>query len=536
MGRKQKQVAISSSLPAPTGGWNVRDSIANMDKSDAVILINFFPRTTDVQFRYGYSLHATDIPGQVETLIAYNGAATETLFAISNGEVYNATSGGSVGAADLSGLSNSRWQYINISTTGGNFIEMCNGADAVHTFNGTTWTDQSAAITGAAASSTFIGINLHKNRVWFTQVGTLTPYYLPTQSITGLAVAFDLRAYCPHGGFLMAIDTWTIDAGYGVDDLAVFVTSQGDVAVFRGTDPATASTWALVGVWYIGAPIGRRCMMKYAGDLLIITEDGLQSMSAALQSSRTNPKSSLTDKIRDQMSIAVQLYGDNYGWETVLFPPENMLLMNVPVETGGIQQQYVMNTITGAWAPFEGWDANTFTLFSGNQLYFGGNTFVGRAWNTNADNGTAIEGKALQAFSTISKEGQVKEFTMMRPTFFVNAVASIQGNINVDFDLSLPTSPLSVSPIEGGTWDSAIWDTSNWAADLSLSRSWQGATGSGYYGAPFISIRSVPSFTGSLWDAGIWDIALWSTTLDLAEGLRLNWLSTEVVMRPGAII
>ncbi len=263
-------------------------------------------------------------------------------------------------------------------------------------------------------------------------------------------------------------------------------------------------------MYYIGAPVGRRCLIKYGGELLIITEDGLYPMSGALQSSRMNPKTALTDKIQNEMSIAVESYGTNYGWQLELFPPENMLLMNVPVATGNNQEQYVMNTITGAWCKFTGWNANCFTLFSDDQLYFGGDTFVGRAWNTNADNATAINATGLQAFSYFGNPGQVKRFTLMRPTFYVNGNISIQGSISVDFDQSAPESALTTTPINEALWDSGTWDISLWADNLTLSRLWQGTTGVGYSGAPRIAVQS--------------------------NGFRLQWLATEIVLEPGAIL
>ena len=117
----------------------------------------------------------------------------------------------------------------------------------------------------------------------------------------------------------MAVATWTIDGGQGVDDLLVFVTSWGEVIVYKGTDPSSASAWALVGIWQIGAPVGRRCFMKYAGDLLIICQDGVYPMSGALQSSRVNPKVALTNKIQLAVSEAVTSYGSNFGWQLIQF-------------------------------------------------------------------------------------------------------------------------------------------------------------------------------------------------------------------------
>ena len=55
-----------ASLPAPVGGWNARDSLANMAPPDAVTLDNLFPGVSSVSLRGGYSKHATGMTGQVE--------------------------------------------------------------------------------------------------------------------------------------------------------------------------------------------------------------------------------------------------------------------------------------------------------------------------------------------------------------------------------------------------------------------------------------------------------------------------------------
>ena len=51
--QRGRQVSESFSLPAPVGGWNARDSAANMSELDATILVNWFPETTDIRVRKG---------------------------------------------------------------------------------------------------------------------------------------------------------------------------------------------------------------------------------------------------------------------------------------------------------------------------------------------------------------------------------------------------------------------------------------------------------------------------------------------------
>lgn len=168
-----------------------------------------------------------------------------------------------------------------------------------------------------------------------------------------------------------------------------------------------------------------------------------------------------------------------------------------------------MNTINKNWCKFTGWEANCFELYN-DGLYFGGNGFVGRAWNTNADNGTAIAGTVQQAFNYFKTPGQTKRFTMMRPVLRTNGMPSIQGAINTDFNTAAPTSNLATVTITGARWDTAIWDTDVWQDTLVVSKNWQGATGVGYSGG----------------------VRLDSST----NGLQLEWVATDVVMENGGVL
>ena len=42
----QKFKAKTASIPSPIGGWNARDSLANMAATDAVTMNNWFPTPT----------------------------------------------------------------------------------------------------------------------------------------------------------------------------------------------------------------------------------------------------------------------------------------------------------------------------------------------------------------------------------------------------------------------------------------------------------------------------------------------------------
>lgn len=506
-GVTRRQVSKTASVSSPVGGWNARDPLAEMKPTDAVILDNFFCTPYDVRVRYGYSTWATGLSGTVETLASYSPpSGTVQLFACSGGNIYNVTTAGAVGAAVQSGLTANRWQHVNFGTAGGNFLYLVNGADAPRYWDGAAWTN--AAITGVTPAN-LINVTAHKARLWFCEKGSLTAWYLPTLSISGAATAFPMSSLFNRGGYLMAVGTWSLDAGYGMDDYWVAVTSEGQVAVYKGTDPASASTWALIGIYDIGAPIGRRCLTKYAGDLLVICRDGLAPLSKALMSSRVNSQEMLTDKIQHVMSDYVTTYGANFGWETTLYPNENMLFVNVPISSTA-SYQLVMNTISGAWSRFIGWNASTFELH-GDLIYYGGTGTVYKAWDTLADNSTNITFEAQQAFSYFGNAGQLKQVKMLRPVLSFSGLPTVLLGVNADFDQTRPIGPISTPRYAWGLWDSATWDSSLWGSDdLVINRDWQTSFAMGYCIAAHM--------------------------VGAGQSFQLRWASTDFLLQSGGVV
>lgn len=514
-GLVQGNAARVASVPAPVGGWNARDSIASMGPMDAVSIVNMFPTVSNVVLRGGSTNHATGMTGQVRTIFTYAGAATSKMFAAvdtTDFKIYDVTSAGAVGAAVVTGITNAWWEYINITNSGGSYLYAVNGSDKPLLYNGTTWTSidgsSTPAITGVT-TTTLSNIALFKNRVWFIQKDTLKAWYLPTDAVGGAAQVLDLSSIARLGGTLVDIDTWTVDAGYGVDDNLAFITSKGEVIVYRGTDPASAATWALAGVWNIGSPVGARCMLKWGGDLLVLTQDGLMPMAQNLQSSRLDPRVALSNKIQGAISAAIQTYGGSAsarGWQIVFSAKNDAVWINVPAGQGK-QEQYVMNTITTSWCQFQGWAANCWAIYE-DQPYYGGNGVVVKAWTTTyKDNSANIETNTFQAFNYYDSPGVKKYFTRARPNIFTDGTPAIFVGMNVDFNIADTASAISLTTTTPGLWDAGTWDTSLWGAGLAITNYWQGIQGIGYCGA--VQLKSASS------------------------DWQIQWASTDVVFQTG---
>jgi hypothetical protein len=360
-------------------------------------------------------------------------------------------------------------------------------------------------------SSTFINVNLFKNRLYFTEKDTLTCWYLDVNAIGGAASPLYFGGIARNAGYLQAMGTWTLDAGQGADDYAVFVTSMGEVIVYNGTDPDTAETWLLKGVWQLGQTFSRRCFFKWAGDLLLLTQDGLVPLAASLQSSRLDPRINLTDKIYYAVSQAATQYYDLFGWQINYYASENMLLLSIPTSVG--MEQYVMHTITKSWARFTGIEAYCWEVSGDSDMHFGGDGYVGKFYDTFADDGANINATAQQAFSYFDSPGQLKRFTLIRPIIQTsNGLPSVLAGIRTDFDVSPLVNQIAFNPntIATGIWDVTTWDNSVWYGGLITTKIWQGVTGIGFSASVNMNVAS--------------------------QGIEFHWASTDYVMERGGVV
>jgi hypothetical protein len=663
----KKFSANTTSVPAPIGGWNARDSQANMQPMDAIQLINWYPTPTDVTMRKGWTqssllttttgvvsistitrvstlatlttasahglatgsqvaiagctpseyngvytitvLNSTSftytmasvpsgsatvvgtyekgITNPVNTLMNYTETGPYKLFAAAGDKIFETSVNPAVRV--FTGINSDKLQSVNMTNTAGHFLVACNGVDPVMIYDGTRWffvattttastissiartspsatatvttatahglvTGNRVTITGASEatfngtfvitvtggstftytstgtstitsvtgayttigitgvnSNTFINVNLFKNRLYFTQKDTLACWYLDVDAIGGPASPLYFGGIARNAGYLQAMGTWTLDAGQGADDYAVFVTSMGEVIVYNGTDPDNADTWQLKGVWQLGQTFARRCFYKFAGDLLLLTQDGLVPLASALQSSRLDPRVNLTDKIYFAVSEAATLYYDLFGWQINYFASANMLILSIPTSTG--MEQYVMHTITKSWGRFTGIQAYCWEVSGNADMHFGGDGIVGLFYNGYSDNGNNITATAQQAYSYFESAGQLKRFMLVRPILqSTGGVPSVLCGLSVDFDTQSQLGAVQFNPSTqtDGVWDGSRWDQANWSGGLITTKIWQGVTGLGFAGSININVAS--------------------------RNIELHWASTDYVMERGGVL
>jgi hypothetical protein len=488
-----KQVSKVVTVPPPTGGWNDRDPLSEMEPEDAIVLDNIIPGTGMASLRLGFASWATGLGSYVESLMEYAPpSGTNQLFGAVPTAIYDVTSAGAVGAAKVSSLSNGRWQHTMFATSGGNYLVCANGADAVRNYDGSVWT--SPSITNVT-SANLIGVTAHVQRLWFVEKDKLDPWYLPVGAISGAAAKLTIGPFCKAGGYLAAIGSWSRDGGSGPDDMLVLATSKGEVLIYSGTDPSSATTFALVGTFRIAEPIGRRCLVKAGSDLGVLTKIGLVPLSQVLVNSVvTQEKTALTDKIRNAFVRSSATVGSSFGWQVFEHTKSRLIMVNVPVTERVMQYQYVVNADTGAWARFTGIDAGCWSLL-GTTAFFGGNDGTVYQFGTDyLDDDTAVSAVVQQAYSNFGTS-QYKHFKAARPLFVGPPGYAPAIEMKVNYDTSPVTLPTPVVPDSGSVWDEATWDVADWSGSVVPSATWQGLTGIGQVGSVAMAFSLTQAFT-----------------------------------------
>lgn len=550
-------VTQSITLPAPVGGWNTQSSLAAMPATDAVELVNVFPGTSTCTVRGG-SIGPRTVGGVPGTLMSYSSlAGINTLFAVGGGTMWIVT-----GYTGLSMLGCFLFDGVNIKTLGSNrliwtmfgdgtnqYLIGCNGVDAPIFYYGLTHIgsprfDVYSASTSPSLSgvdlTTINYVNVYKGRLFFLVNASLKFYYLAAAAAGGALSAFDLAGEAKRGGYLVAMSSWTRDAGDGQDDVAVFITSEGEAIIYQGNNPASANSWSKVGTFYVGRPLGNRCMMQYGPDLLILTESGVFELSKLLTTATISNKDALTYKIEKAFTDAARRYGRNAGWKITHYPLRNALLINIPIRPGAEHEQYVMNTITKQWCRFTGWNAEDFAVHHG-ALYFVQHYLTAgivlQAWTGGHDYATyeyavshnsaslkPIDYLGRQAYSPLTRVARQKRVTMVRPLLQVGGHRDYQVGLDVDYQQREPDGTVPYRSAQA-VWGEAIWGVSVFPSEPEIAKEWCNVPHEPGF-AVSVSLR------GSSTDQPYATAA--STTTELATDPGIEWIATDLVLEEGS--
>jgi hypothetical protein len=505
-------------IPAPTLGIIANTNPATPPQGGAFILENFIPRATDALLRRGSQLYqiVSDGVEAVVALFTYKNGNNEKMFASTETGIFDVTTATTQvyftdglgnefktdtgdklipsitrAPAVVSSLTGGEWSVVQFATSGGVFLRCVNGVDTPQVFDGTTWAT-TPAITGITDPTKLSYTWQHQQRLFFIEKDSLSAWYLPAASIGGAAVELPLGGVFSLGGSLLFGSTWSLETGAGgLQEQCVFVTTEGEVAVFQGTDPSTAATWSKVGIYRIGKPLGPNAHFRAGGDIVIATDIGLIPLSQALQKdfSVLSP-SAVSAQIETIWNSEVSArFGEN--WHCSVWSANQIAIINPPAVNNLPPVLYVANLRTGAWGKFTGWNSKCMVVFQ-NRLFFGSTASqVIEANVTGSDQGAPYTGTYVPLFNDFGAP-TTKTTGMARTILQSFAPLNERLSMHREFNVNLPAVPAgSVAP-SSNVWDGGTWGSSLWGQTLTKATygNWHSTPNTGNALAPALQVTS----------------------------------------------
>lgn len=483
-------------LPAPMGGLNFVDAGSAMPATDSVQQYNMIAAEYGLRTRLGSTEWCTGLTGladnQVRSILPFAGSTVSQnrLFACTSTGIWDVTASSASPTQVLTfgtQTGDAGWGICHtVVTSAGHFLLYADEVNGFYIYTESTGLWTAGSVTGVSAGS-LVYVNVFKDRVWFVERDSARAWYLAAGAISGAATVFQMGAKFRAGGSLVGLWNWTYDGGNGMDDSLVAISSGGDVAIYQGTDPASASTFGLKGVWFIGAtPAGRRIATNFGGDLLLLSRVGAVPISRLVMGGAELQRNQYeTYKISPLFNSLMLSKAGTKGWSLRLQPEDNSLLVTVPTYEGQNTEQLAMALSNKSWGRYRDLPIFSAEAWEGKLYYGTASGVVGI--NTGYADGrtladpnsyTPVQWSLLTSFQNLGN-GRYKQVQAIRPRFLSESVQpTYRAEAKYDYDL---IELGSVTPtVQGGSvWDSGLWDTATWAGEYSASKPISGASGMG---------------------------------------------------------
>lgn len=495
----QRRVSIIKSSIAPLGGINDVDPLANMGEEFCIQLLNWIPGNSALKARQGYREWVTNLGLPVKTLMFYSKMdGTLKLFASTDVGIYDVTNSAPVPVLSKA-VSQGFFKYINFGNVANQYLVVVNGtADPSLLYDGTSWIEFTQSATPTTPGqikgvdpNIFSHVMSFQRRLWFVQDSSMTAWYLPIDAVAGEAKPFYLTGVFKRGGKLLYIIDWTVDGGDGIDNKLVFVSSNGEVAVYSGTDPDNAQTWSLDAVFFMGRPTGDKSFTEFGGDVFLNTSYGIVPLSKVLvgKMNESPNQQAISKRINRTLNALILTKKYPPNWELHNFPMLQAVVLVIPPTSTEPAIQFVMNSLTGAWTRLDlpvncgmvARDIYYFGTTDGRVCMYGNENYLDDV-KLDGTGGKPVICSLFSAYSYMGDPTTLKHWKLIRPIFQSDQPPSYLVHLNTDFDIAAlagnpaPPGAEQTNPI----WDTAIWDQAFWSSSFTVYRPWIGVSAMGF--------------------------------------------------------
>jgi hypothetical protein len=467
--------------------------LANVGPAGAAVLENWRPTTRGVAVRGGAQVVA-DCGEPIVSMFDYNKSGNQKLFAASGDKIFDvsALDFSTSPTEEVTGQTSGYYSTAAFTTSGGSYLYAVNGDDNALLYDGASF----EAITGVSnpsitgvSTDVFSQVWAYRNRLFFVERNSFVVWFLPVNSIGGAALDFSLDGIFKKGGYLLYGATWSVDGGDGMDDKCVFVSSEGEIAVYQGSDPSNADDWYLAGAYETSAMLGSKAHIKAGGDLLMASVAGVIPLSSALSKDvGAIELAAVSRPISKAWDGRISANAGAYSWEFMKWPEMGI---GIVADLKAFSDIFVVNLKTGAWSKYTGWNVSCMSIHKGRGFFGDPNGFVYEMEQGGSDNGVSYTARYSGLAEHLGSPANFKVSGAVRATFTSKYSFTARLSVSADYSDKFPPKPnVSVDP-DGSLWDIGVWDAALFDDGASVTTNatrWIPCGGAGYTLSPQVQI------------------------------------------------
>lgn len=315
----------------------------------------------------------------------------------------------------------------NVMHTGiSSHVIMADGAGPVLSYNGSVIAAAGFVTVDGKDPDEFDGVFSHQDRPYLWDSSELDFYYGDVGGVTGVLTKFPLSRLGNISGKIVIMESMTINAAHGMNDVLVIVTSTGWVILYEGLDPGDFNDWRLLGRVRVAAPVSRFAAHSFGSDLWFLTVRGLVSVRDSLANGVMALVSEVTKPVAKLIADEVKASKDLPGWQIITREDGDEVMMNVPVGDGF--RQYAFRIDAPAWQTYD-YPARWWHNLGGYTEFTGAN---GKLYRPAADIGDDGEPITMVWHSAWMRIPGRRELAYLIPTIIADGALTVKVTVLTD--------------------------------------------------------------------------------------------------------
>ena len=328
-----------------------------------------------------------------------------------------------------------------------NYVLIADGNGLPLRFNGAEFSTATFTATAGPDPAECDGILSHHDRVYLWKTGGPLEFLVgDVGAVQGAMSRFPLARLGNITGSIRAMSSLTIDAGHGMNDVLLIVTTTGDMVLYEGFDPTDPNDWRLLGRIKGAAAISPRAITQVGADAWMLTPQGPISVGQAVRQSVLALVTDVSQPIADEITALIE--SGDADWQMFTASDGSMVVINRVAD--GAAQQFIYYPEGQAWATAE-FPARDWHNLAGKPQITGFDGRAARLWHTGRDE--IITARWVSSWFEIGRDVSLK---WLEPTIIADGpltlrVVVLSDNHDTAADIAEAEQIITLEPEEPGS-------------------------------------------------------------------------------------